>query len=197
MNPEILDGILIFDLVVSRQTVIYKLTTTMQSYLIAHAEGAALDSHIVAALERCLLDYADCELEGDFSEAAKDIEALTRHSRSVARLVAARIDEQHLHKRICTHIHGRVYGEERLEIERLIISIPELAELVRRLKHLKADAETAFRSVEDERASREIVRLVRGRRLSSEPAYKKLEDLKPRQSVVKSGILLRSSLWEA
>lgn len=143
-------SVLIFDQVYVWKEPVMELTPTMTMDLIAYAEGRALDEDTVEALASWLYDLIDRELEGEYVEAADDLEALMRRYESVAWLVANKTDEKRLHKRICAFIHGHVFGEERIAIERMIEVDPGLADLVGQLRELKPDVEAAFRSLEDE-----------------------------------------------
>ena len=147
-----------------------ELTSTMTIDLIAYAEGKMLDLETKEALDRWLFDYADRDLEGEYINAADNLEALMRNNKNVAMLVSEKAREKRLHKLICAYVHDRLYGDEHAEIERMIESNTRLADVVEKLRLLKPHAEAAFRSLEDEPLSLKLLPLIQvdGRILESD-----------------------------
>ena len=84
-----------------------------------------------------------------------------RQSKNVAMLVAEKAEEKRLHKRICDYAHDWLYGDEDAEIKRMVESHPRLAVLVEKLQALKPHAEAAFRSLEDEPLSLELLPIIK------------------------------------
>ncbi|MEM8950147.1 MAG: hypothetical protein AAGC99_12535 [Pseudomonadota bacterium] len=138
-----------------------ELTSKTAEDLIAYAEGHTLDPETNDPLDRWLFDYADCDLEDEYIDVADDLEALMRRNRDVAMLVAGKIEEKRLHKRICAYAHDWLYGKEEAEIKRLIESNRRLFDLVERLRLLVPDTEAAFRTLEDEPRSLELLPIIR------------------------------------
>ena len=139
-----------------------ELSDAMAEELITYAEGRPLDKETEADLDRWLFEFTDRESEEEYIEAADDLEALMRRNKWVAMLVAERTEEKRWHKRICAYIHDRIYnGDECREIEAVITSDPRLIELVERLQDLKPHLEAAFRCLEDEPLSLDLLPLIR------------------------------------
>ena len=84
-----------------------------------------------------------------------------RNHKSVAMLVDERPEEKRLHKRICEYAHNWLYGEEEAEIRRIVESNLPLLDLVERLRLLVPDTEAAFRSLEDEAISLQMLPIIR------------------------------------
>jgi len=140
---------------------ILSLTGQMSEDLIAYAEGKTLDPETKEALDRWLFDYIDRDMEDEYIEAADDLEALMRHNKNVGMLVAEKGEEKRLHKNICAYAHDWLYSEEEAEIKHMVEGNARLANLVEKLRQLKPHAEAAFRSLEDEPMSLELLPLIR------------------------------------
>ena len=138
-----------------------ELTNKTAEDLIAYAEGQTLDPETKDALDRWLFDYADRDSENEYIDVTDDLEALMRRNRNVAILVAEKIKEKRIHKRICEYAHDWLYGEEEAEISRMLECNTQLADLVERLRLLVPHTEAAFRSLEDEPASLELLPIIR------------------------------------
>lgn len=137
------------DLKLPKDRPVLLLTSAMADDLIPYAEGKTLDPDTEHVLDRWLFDYAD-----------RDLEALMRHNKGIAMLVAEKAEEKRLHKRICDFVHDWLYGDEGAEIKNVVESNARLADLVDKLRQLKPHAEAAFKSLEDEPFSLEALRLV-------------------------------------
>lgn len=137
------------------------LTGAMTKDLIAYAEGETLDTESKEALDLWLFDYADRDLEDEYIDAADDLEALMRDNKNVAMLVADKAEEKRFHKRICAYAHDWLYGDEDAEIKCMVESHARLADLVERLQALTPHAEAAFKSLEDEPLSLELLPIIR------------------------------------
>lgn len=139
-----------------------ELSDVMAEDLITCAEGRLLDKETETDLDRWLFEFTDRESEEEYIEAADDLEALMRRNKWVAMLVAELTEEKRWHKLICTYVHDRIYnGDECREIEAVIKSDPRLIELVERLRALKLHVEAAFRCLEDDPLSLELLPLIR------------------------------------
>ena len=139
-----------------------ELSDAMAEDLITYAEGRLVDKQIIADIDRWLFEFTDRESEEEYIDAADNLETLMRRNKWVAMLVAERTEEKRWHKRICAYVHDRIYnGDECREIEAVIKSAPRLIELVERLRDLKPHVEAAFRCLEDEPLSLELLPLIR------------------------------------